>query len=63
MEGKFIYVFDTAARDKFLGAGFSMLKADEQNCIWIFSKEEAERLCFDYCAAGFEYVLSDTLTF
>ena len=61
--GKFIYVFDTAARDQLLAAGFQCLKADDGNQIWVFSREDADRLCFDYGAAGFAFVLSDTLTF
>lgn len=60
---QFIYVFDSAARDVLLGAGFPLLKADEENSIWVFPRADAERLCFDYGAAGFAFVLSDTLTF
>ena len=60
---KFIYVFDSAARDQLIQAGLTMLKADEESCVWIFLREDAERLGFDYGAAGFAYVLSNTLTF
>lgn len=58
---KFIYVFDTAAKDCLLQAGFLLLKADEQNSIYVFSMDDTIR--FAELAVGFSYVTSNTLTF
>jgi hypothetical protein len=60
---KFIYVFDTAARDALLQAGFCLLKADDDNSIYVFDCLEGYRDRFDLSASGFEFVLSNTLTF
>lgn len=57
----FIYVFDTAARDRLLEAGFLLLKKDEENLIYIFANDDTGR--FAALTAQFSYVLSDTLTF
>lgn len=57
----FIYIFDTAARDRLLEAGFLMLKKDEENSIFIFANDDTER--FSALRPEFSYVLSDTLTF
>ena len=59
--GKFIYVFEPAARDELLQAGFLMLKEDEQNEMWVFAREDSLR--FDLERADFSYTTSDTLTF
>lgn len=58
---KFIYVFDTAARDVLAQAGFLLLKSDERNHMWVFAEDETVR--FDLEAADFDMVRSDTLTF
>lgn len=58
---KFIYVFDTAARDVLAQAGFLLLKSDERNHMWVFAEDET--VCFDLEAADFDMVRSDTLTF
>lgn len=57
----FIYVFDPAARDQLLQAGFVMLKADERNEIWVFAKNDVQN--FDLERMDFSYLTSDTLTF
>ena len=59
MQGKFIYVFDTDARDKLLSANYQLLKADEQQNIFVF--ENKPEMCFALNES--EYVFSDTLTF
>ena len=61
MMDRFIYVFDTAARDRLLGAGFLMLKADERNSLYVFANDGAMSFAEVLDVVG--YVLSDTLTF
>ncbi len=58
---KFIYVFDSAARDALVKAGFLLLKTDEENSMYVFSLGDA--LNFDAMQCEFSYITSDTLTF
>lgn len=58
---KFIYVFDPAARDELLAAGFLLLKTDERNSTWVFAADNTLR--FDLDSADFLYLKSNTLTF
>lgn len=62
MQGKFIYVFDTDARDKLLSANYQLLKADEQQNIFVFENKETHTFAAGD-AEDFTFVLSDTLTF
>lgn len=55
----FIYVFDTASRDKLLAAGFILLKEDAGNRVYIFKADSALRFDLN----GMDYVMSDTLSF
>jgi hypothetical protein len=59
--GKFVYVYQSAARDKLAQAGFVMVKADERNHIWVFARDSVPGYCLD--DAEVSYILSDTLTF
>ena len=59
--GKFIYVFDAAARDMLAQAGFLLLKSDERNHMWVFAEDESVR--FDLERADFSMIRSDRLTF
>lgn len=64
---QFIYVFSTEDRDKLLGLGFSLLKEDEDNNIFVFVAENVYdksdiALKFDAVDLS-EYMESDTLTF
>ena len=59
--GKFIYVFDAAARDELSQAGFLLLKEDERNSIWVFANDASRK--FDLERADVSYIESDTLTF
>lgn len=56
---KFIYVFDTDARDTLLAAGYKLLKRDEKNNISVFENISCERVNFE----NMQYVFSDILTF
>lgn len=58
---KFIYVFNTAARDYLEQAGFLLLKADEHNSIFVFALGTG--LNFQALQDDFEYVTLNTLTF
>ena len=62
MKGKFIYVFDTDSRDKLLSANYQLLKADEQQNIFVFENKETHTFAASD-AEDFNFVLSDTLTF
>lgn len=62
MQSKFIYVFDTNARDKLVAENYQLLKADENQNIFVF--ENKSTLSFsENCTGDFAFVLSDTLTF
>lgn len=62
MQGKFIYVFDTDTRDKLLSATYQLLKADEQQNIFVFENKETHTFSTQL-TEGLICVLSDTLTF
>lgn len=59
MKGKFIYVFDTDARDKLLSANYQLLKADEQQNIFVFENSQEKAMSF----SKKDFVFSNTLTF
>jgi len=56
---KFIYVFNPDTRDEFLKRGFTLLKSDNENGIYVFVNQPS--LMFAVTDAS--YLLSDTLTF
>lgn len=57
----FIYVFDTAARDRLSEAGFLLLKTDEKNSIWVFAGDDT--LNFSLDDSDLQYTTSNVLTF
>lgn len=57
---KFIYVMDKASMKALKKKGCVLLKADEQNSIWIF--ENREEITFDL-GSEYKYVMSDVMTF
>ncbi len=60
--GKFIYVFEQAAVDKLLAGGYTLLKSDDRNLIYVFENPgDITKLKFDL--SDFEFAYSDTLTF
>lgn len=59
MQSKFIYVFDKDARDRLLSASYQLLKADEQQNIFVF--ENSPEKTMDFSEKNF--VFSNTLTF
>ena len=62
---KFIYVFEPAARDALIAAGFLLVKSDERNRMWTFAL--GDNRLFDLLRADFDmdfdYATSNTLTF
>lgn len=62
MQGKFIYVFNMNVRDRLLAANYKLLKADENQNIYVF--ENRETLIFSETSTeDLKFVISDTLTF
>lgn len=57
--GSFIYVFNTDDMEKMLAAGYSLMKADEKNNMYIFADNDG--MSFDLSDMCF--VRSNTLTF
>lgn len=62
MQGKFIYVFDMNTRDKLLAFNYQLLKADENQNVFVFENKGTLTFLKDG-AEDFTFVLSDTLTF
>lgn len=62
MQGKFVYVFNTVARDKLLSAGYQILKNDERQNMFVFENKDSHNFAKNY-TGNFTFVLSDTLTF
>nr|DAG45559.1 MAG TPA: hypothetical protein [Bacteriophage sp.] len=56
---KFLYVFDKEARDTLLKDGFTLLKSNEDEDVYIFANKDV--LTFDL--ADITFVKSNTLTF
>jgi hypothetical protein len=62
MDGKFIYVFDTEARDKLLANGFVLLKEDDGNQIYVFNAGDAGSTAL-FEIDNISFATSNTLTF
>lgn len=62
---RFVYVMTATDKEKMLQLGYSLMKEDRNNNIWIF--RVPEELYFSgndpLADAGIRYVLSNTLTF
>lgn len=56
---KFIYVFSLNDKEKLQNAGFTLLKEDAKNSIYIFAN--SEKMVFELDNVG--HVLSNVLTF
>lgn len=56
---KFIYVFSKDDRDVLLKAGFTLLKEDTRNSIYVFGKSNS----LTFALTEVSYIESDTLTF
>ena len=56
----FIYVFDEAARDKLIAAGYTLLKHSDGNNIYIFAND-CNKKYYSMLTEG--YILSDSILF
>lgn len=56
---KFIYVFSKDDRDVLLKVGFTLLKEDTRNSIYVFGKSNS----LTFALTEVSYIESDTLTF
>lgn len=56
---KFIYVFSKDDRDVLIKAGFTLLKEDTRNSIYVFDKSNS----LTFALTEVSYIESDTLTF
>lgn len=58
---KFIYVYNSDARDKLLAAGYKLLK--ENSNTFVFLNEISNASALSFSNLDVSYILSDTLTF
>ena len=56
---KFIYVFSSEAKERLQNAGFTLLKEDPRNSIYVFGMNNT----LNFALADVSYIESDTLTF
>lgn len=61
ISGRFMYVFDTKARDLLLGQKYKLLKADIENNIFVFDNYSQSN--HEFAFNNLKYIVSDTLTF
>ncbi len=61
----FIYVMSAKDKDKMLSLGYSLVREDTRNSMWVFqNKDTTTFACEDEISgAGIKFVLSSTLTF
>lgn len=55
----FIYVFGAKSRDRLIALQYELLKADEENHIYVFLNKDYQRFSCD----DIKFTMSDTLTF
>ena len=58
--GKFIYVFEPAAKEALIRMGYSLYKTDEKNNIWVFINATPDKLDF---SLNYPFVLSSVVSF
>ena len=56
---KFIYLFNRDARDKLLSLGFTILKNNEKDNIFVFENSQT----MNFSLSNEEFVFSDTISF
>jgi len=56
---KFIYVFQQEACDKLLARGFTLLKHDERNGLWVFENPSI----YEFSTDEFRYINSNIISF
>lgn len=60
---KFIYVFNSEAKDKLILLGYNLLKEDSFGSTYIFSSESHDKRFSENELNDISYILSDSLTF
>lgn len=55
----FIYVFGAESRDRLIALQYELLRADEENHIYVFLNKE----CQSFSCDDIKFAMSDTLTF
>ena len=58
-KAKFIYVFSVEDKNKLLSLGYSLIKSDENQDIYVFDNSGE----FKFSSNDMNFVLTDTLTF
>lgn len=61
----FIYVRSERDKDEMLALGYTLMKEDKRNSIWVFKNKNAESFSInsEMAASGIKFVMSNTLTF
>ena len=62
---RFVYVLRDEDKDKMMAMGYSLIKEDTRNHIWVFENKDVTTFTSEneIANAGVMFVLSDTLTF
>lgn len=61
----FVYVMKREDKDKMIAMGYSLIKEDKRNHIWVFENKDVTTFTSEdeIADAGVAFVLSDMLTF
>ena len=62
---RFVYVMKKEDKDKMVAMGYSLIKEDKQNNLWVFENKDVTTFASEdeITNAGVSFVLSDMLTF
>ena len=62
---RFVYVMKKEDKDKMVAMGYSLIKEDKRNHIWVFENNDVTTFASEdeITNAGVSFVLSDMLTF
>lgn len=62
---RFVYVMKKEDKDKMVAMGYSLIKEDKQNNLWVFENKDLTTFASEdeITNAGISFVLSDMLTF
>jgi len=62
---RFIYVMKEEDKDKLVAMGYSLIKEDVRNHMWVFENKDVATFASEdeISNAGISFILSDTLTF
>lgn len=58
--GRFIYVFEERAKKDLQKRGYTLLKEDTKNQIWVFENKDPGNIDFEY---NYQCVLSNVMSF